>query len=336
MWNWLSQILGDDKSKRAFSRSRKEYHGDAQRRMIAMAFSELVFDEREPTYEIETTTGEQMYSRIAQELNSSDLDFTSLMPRRPATLPMLIKMLHDEGSDIRGISHAILSDPLLTSRLLQVANSPFFKRREDPVNTVDEAIFVMGKDGVRNLISASIFMPMLKSASKQESQFAQLVWEWALACASAAENLARAQRGNPCEYYLAGLFPALSSLLLYRHTLQTYQDHNPEYIPEYALVYKISTQFVWPQCRRLAKQWSLPDFYRKLFKAMDEQRYDDEITHPLLDSILLGHCSMLTKHGKTALPESELISIACCSDYAMSVTLKSLNNDNASGMPKVL
>ena len=49
------------------------------------------------------------------------------LPRQPLILPKLLQALSKENSDRRELVSIILKDPALTNRVLQVANSPFFR-----------------------------------------------------------------------------------------------------------------------------------------------------------------------------------------------------------------
>lgn len=72
-------------------------------------------------------------------------------------LNALIKRLENEQSDPGSIAEIISQDISLTSRLLRVANSAFYKRRAE-VKTIDQAVAVLGTRAVKALaLSVSLF-----------------------------------------------------------------------------------------------------------------------------------------------------------------------------------
>ncbi len=124
---------------------------------------------------------------LEQRINRQSLDE---LPRRPMTLPMLTRALADETTDRKELTKIILSDPALTDQLLHVANSPLFRPGDKPIESVDQAVFMLGMNGIRNVISAAVMRPMMAARNSREALFAQRVWRWGLTCAKAAEQVA--------------------------------------------------------------------------------------------------------------------------------------------------
>ncbi|EHJ04235.1 HDOD domain-containing protein, partial [Marinobacter manganoxydans] len=60
------------------------------------------------------------------------------LPRQPLILPKLLHALSKENSDRRELVSIILKDPALTNRVLQVANSPFFRSGDQHIESVDQ------------------------------------------------------------------------------------------------------------------------------------------------------------------------------------------------------
>src|SRR5450830_1759284 len=76
------------------------------------------------------------------------------LPSIPRVVALLMLELDKEESDLRRITQLISTDPALTARLLQLANSAFF-HLERRVNGVAEALAVLGLNHVRTLVSAA-------------------------------------------------------------------------------------------------------------------------------------------------------------------------------------
>jgi putative nucleotidyltransferase with HDIG domain len=110
-------------------------------------------------------------------------------------------MLGDPSSDANKIAKVISQDQAMTARLLQVANSPFYGRSKS-VNTVRDAIVVIGYPGVKGLVITSSMRGIFKSPGLLET----LLWEHSLGAAFAAREIAK-ETGllNPDEAFTAGL-----------------------------------------------------------------------------------------------------------------------------------
>ncbi|MCP5207633.1 MAG: HDOD domain-containing protein [Hahellaceae bacterium] len=251
--------------------------------------------------ELESATGTQIYTRLSKTFVKPEVD-TSQLPRMPAALPMLIKMLNDDDADARSITGAILSDPNLTGKILQVANSPLFHIRPDPIESIDQAIFILGKDGIRNLVSTSLFSPMMMSKNKAQEAFTKKAWKWALINASTAETLARHSNLNPSEYYLWGLFPPLAHLLIFQQTYAAYQKISEKYQPEAIVVEKLLNGFVWHFCVQLAKNWKLPKQSAITFAEMMHKDNYQRPHLPLADAMTLSQALILNHEFRDRVP----------------------------------
>lgn len=78
------------------------------------------------------------------------------LPPLPAVLQELLRELRDVDADIGRLEERISSDPSLTTRVLKMANSPFYATRSEVVS-VGRAVMILGFKTVSNLIMASGF-----------------------------------------------------------------------------------------------------------------------------------------------------------------------------------
>jgi HD-like signal output (HDOD) protein len=254
-----------------------------------------------------STTGTQIFNSLAKAFAKPDVD-SSRLPRRPSALPKLIRMLNDDDVDTRSLTGAILSDPNLTGKILQVANSPFFRIRPEPINSIDQAIFILGKDGIRNLLSTTLFSPMMISKNKHQEIFTHKAWNWALVNAATAETLARYHHLNPSEHYLWGLFPPLAHLLIYQQTLAEYQRLSEKYQPEAIVIEKLLIDFVWNFCTHLATAWKLPEQSVQVFSTMTAPANYQRPHIALADAITLSQAIILNNDQPGRIPAEVLAS----------------------------
>ncbi|NNM34994.1 MAG: HDOD domain-containing protein [Gemmatimonadetes bacterium] len=78
------------------------------------------------------------------------------LPPLPAVLQELLRELRNVDADIGSLEERISSDPSLTTRVLKMANSPFYNSRAEVVS-VGRAVMILGFKTVSNLIMASGF-----------------------------------------------------------------------------------------------------------------------------------------------------------------------------------
>jgi len=180
-------------------------------------------------------------------------------PRRPMLLPKLLQALNDTETSRRTLVNLIVADPALAGSVLQRANNAFYRTSREPVDSLDRAIQTLGTDGLRGLIAVAILQPIFRTSRGTFDNFADMTWEQAQRCATAAETHASATRtADPFIAQLLGLLGPLARIVLFRLTMDMYREY-PDVTPR-AEVFIRSMQVHAPAVAcRLAQSWELSD-----------------------------------------------------------------------------
>jgi HD-like signal output (HDOD) protein len=134
------------------------------------------------------------------------------LPALPEVVADLIASLADDDINSAKIARKIQSDPALTSNTLHLANSPFFGMRGS-INSIKDAITVLGLRSVRSLALASSFsavLPVSQSAIYDIRNF----WRNAYETAGAARALAPPDETSQNYALLGGLLHDIGILAL--------------------------------------------------------------------------------------------------------------------------
>lgn len=228
------------------------------------------------------------------------------LPRQPMTLPMLMRALSDEKSDRHHLTEIILNDPALTDQLLQIANSPYFRPGDQSIDSVDQAVFLLGLDGIRNVISAAIMRPMMAARNSREALFAQRVWRWGLTCARSAELIAKIQGEDSSVYFMAGLLPALSYITLRRELQRLCRAEPGMTEPPPSLIHDALSRYQWATSQLLANEWNLPPKYHAQLLAA-ERPAPRQTQTPLNDGIIVGTREVLRHAHQRNMPEENVL-----------------------------
>lgn len=86
-------------------------------------------------------------------------------PTIPAVYHTLNAMLEDPETDIEKISSVIMLDPVLTSKLIKIANSSFFGFREK-VTSIQKAVSLLGLNLVKNLVLSTSILSSFTGTKK--------------------------------------------------------------------------------------------------------------------------------------------------------------------------
>lgn len=135
------------------------------------------------------------------------LDFESItksmgeLPASPIVASKLLELLRKPDLKIKELANAVSLDPVISARLMRMANSVFYQQMKQ-VKTVDRAIIVVGEDVLKNLALEY----SLRSTSKTYGIMERKLWENSIGCAVACRILAdRLTKIDKNEAYLAGL-----------------------------------------------------------------------------------------------------------------------------------
>jgi len=245
--------------------------------------------------------------RVLKMLDQGHLALEQL-PRRPASLPMLIKLLNDDESSHSEITKVLLTDPALTSQILKTANSPFFRISSDTIESVDQAVLVLGSRGVRNIVSATVMMPMMKRKNSREGELSEKAWQWALLSATASDQYSSRQGREPGALYLLGLLPSLAYLMIYR-SLLAYQKDVPSLGEiEPAVVRSILSKRCWRVCQAISQQWGLPDTCKEYLLEAEGTGVRSEF-RPLIDGVTLGRHKALEANSVSPLDDEQVFAL---------------------------
>lgn len=248
--------------------------------------------------ELTTESTTAIDREIAERLEGGNLQE---LPRQPMILPQLMRAIALPNVRRHEISEIMLADPALTDQLLQVVNSPFFRTTEQSIESVDQAIFMLGMDGIRSVIAAAVMRPMMAARSSSESLFARRTWRWGLACSRASELVAQAQNTDYHSLSVVGLLPALAYLTLYRELANTQRQA----VPAPAVAYHVIVKYFWQTCQYIATEWQLSPRHHAILLHAQRPAPGSEHT-PLNDGMILGTREVLRHAHQRNLPEDTL------------------------------
>ncbi|MDA8090868.1 MAG: HDOD domain-containing protein [Nitrospiraceae bacterium] len=137
---------------------------------------------------------------------------TGNLPAVPAVAARILELVKNENTGIEELKQAIMSDNSLTSRILQMANSVFFRLRQK-IDTVSDAITVLGFNTIRTIALAVSTRNIYKNFGLIE----QKLWEHSLGVSLAAGLIvdeARLPRNVREEAVIAGLLHDVGKVIM--------------------------------------------------------------------------------------------------------------------------
>lgn len=134
------------------------------------------------------------------------------LPTIPQVVQRLIAALREPDVDFRKISQALAQDPVLSAKVLRVANSSFFGSQRS-MASIDAAVALIGIQALNRLIVAC---GLSSSFDAVPGIDLRIFWRDAVVTATAASKLSPALAAEPDQAYLCGLLHATGHLILCR------------------------------------------------------------------------------------------------------------------------
>jgi HD-like signal output (HDOD) protein len=211
------------------------------------------------------------------------------LPRQPLILPQLMCAIRHGDGGAAELVKIIHGDPGLTSSVLSLSNSPYYRLNLTPITNVESALVILGVDGLGALITSAIMQPAFRCLSNRYKHYSNVVWDLALASAQLAQTYSLSTHGltpatssttqksaqttpdtSDHSAYLMGLLSYLSEVTLFHLTLDIYEKHQDS-APQPKIFPRVFKQSRNTLLRQLVKKWALgdtiaadmEDFYRQ-------------------------------------------------------------------------
>ncbi|HQY77873.1 MAG TPA: HDOD domain-containing protein [Rhodoferax sp.] len=133
------------------------------------------------------------------------------LPSIPKVVALLLVELDRPETDLKKINQLIASDPALTTRLLQLANTPFFKLC-GKISSVSEALALLNLEQVRTVAQQAAAHASLKAVPGINLQ---QFWDYSFNVARVSRSLAGVVRQNQQAAFTCGLIHAVGELAMH-------------------------------------------------------------------------------------------------------------------------
>lgn len=139
------------------------------------------------------------------------LNYPRALPAMSRTVSELLAEMNKEDPSPKRVAGLVSQDPALTTRVLRLSNSAFF-RVSRQIGNAEEAVALLGMTHVRSLVMAAALGSSFKNVPGVDlMQF----WRYSLRVADISRSLAALLRQNEGNAFTAGLVHAIGDLLMH-------------------------------------------------------------------------------------------------------------------------
>lgn len=201
-----------------------------------------------------------MSTKPSQNLIDALDDLLDIRPF-PATSVRLIDACQDQNITASGLSSILATDPALTVKLLQMANSPVYGHNGQ-VCSVQHATVIVGMRSLKKLALSAAVNDVFESGSPETAQVRQSLWHHSLACGSFAQSIASYSGvSDPEEAFLAGVVHDVGKLFFTDYSPEEYgillaNADSAGIVQQETAAFGIDHTEVGGRCSRL---WGLPE-----------------------------------------------------------------------------
>ncbi len=236
------------------------------------------------------------------------------LPVVPVVANKVLSAASDPDSTASLLGLVISRDEALASRVLRIANSAFYGVSRK-INTISEAVTVIGFDGIKNLALALSMRGVYKSFGLLE----QLLWDHSVGVAITAQLAAsNVQIKRKEEAFISGLLHDVGKIILlnqekekYTRVIQMVYNDDFTFSAAEEEVFGFNHAIVGSM---VIKKWNFPDFLVKIARYHNDiKSYSDVDSHISLMLALVNFADLLcNKLGIGRRRSQEGIDIMSC------------------------
>lgn len=165
---------------------------------------------------IELNDSEARVLEALAAILSAQQSGAALVRRMPGLVPQLLQSLRSDGFSGAALSRTISADPVLVAAVVRLANG-CYQGTGTTVSSVEQAVILIGQEGLRQLITTVAFRPIIDIHSGfYTRRLAPRLWEHAERCAMSARQVAAAAAVEPFDAFLAGLLQNVGLIVALR------------------------------------------------------------------------------------------------------------------------
>jgi putative nucleotidyltransferase with HDIG domain len=263
-----------------------------------------VMDERER----DTRKRDEAIEAVSHRLYNENFQ----LPVMPGVMTQLVALLADEKSSFHDMAKLIMTDQVLISNILKIANSSFYGG-SGQVDSLQFAIVRLGMREIVNIVTA-IQICSLKSKDVPQEQM-QAILDYSLKVAFVASGLARECHLDSEEAFLGGLLLDLGKTVI----LSVAKD----YRIDQALLEELLTARHAEIGAMIAQKWNYPETIQKLIRYHHNHGFGG-ISNKMIDLFQIADQVVLT-NADAELDADQMISLTLSYETVLDAYSKAMD-----------
>ena len=283
--------------------------------------------------ELETSAPENQVLEAVTGIVNSQQSGAALVRRMPGLIPQLLQSLRSDNFSGAQLSRTISSDLVLVAAVIRLANNATMAYGSK-ITSVENAVMLIGTEGLRHLITSVAFRPIIDMHSGQYTRaLAPRIWDQCERCAMANRMLAEEMGVDPFEAFLAGLVQYVGLIVTLRIMDQI--DKGGDELGSEMFCARLLRDARALSCS-IGREWNFPD---SVVTGISEQAGARKGVHIspmgrlLSQSDYLSKLRILSDNGLAAMGDAALLAGFSASALACYGRLDALADDELALLP---
>lgn len=210
---------------------------------------------------------DKFYIALLDDLEKQKL----VLPILPEVAIKVSDAVADEDASARQIADVIVMDPVISARMIQVANSPLL-RGSQKTETVEQAITRMGHSLVKSMVTNMAMEKIFKASNPITKKYMNEIWAQSTQVASIASAMAsHFTKLKPDQAMLAGLVHNIGAL-----PILTRAEEIPALVHDEEVFVSLLNRLSGPVGTSIMQSWNFPEDLIKVANDHNNYTYDSE------------------------------------------------------------
>lgn len=196
---------------------------------------------------------EGLLSRIQHELKHPNVDS---IPKLAQASMNLMQMLMDEDTPADELVRVVEEDPALLGKVLDLANSAFYKTSSTDIENLNQALVLLGNNGLKKLVMSTLVADKLKISTIYFKVFGANIWKHSHDVAVIAAQYAKENNGSEFRAYLNGLLHDIGKLVIFKQLIEVLKEEHPDSYPSAGFFAKVINVYGHKLTLTVLQQWS--------------------------------------------------------------------------------
>jgi HD-like signal output (HDOD) protein len=214
----------------------------------------------------------QFVSERLETLLSKPAALLKSLPILPTSLTQVLAAIDGDDFDVEKLVAMIEQEPAIAAKVIELANSSFYKRGSKAVTSLKSAFMGLGRDGLVEGVVNGFISKMTPQSKVYFKQYGYKIWRHSLSTGLISKKLigASSLKEHSAEGYLVGLICNLGDMIIYQLMIDAFAVVHPDCQPDsWAFKNLMITHSRKLTCQ-MAKYWHFPEDIVKALLVQDK------------------------------------------------------------------